>query len=499
MNKFQLLRILRKHIKLSQKRSVSYEQNKIARIFMLIGGAFLFVYLIFIAIMLALIANDSNTYTPYELFFCLAPFFLVADFLFRFFFQQTPVQLVKPYTLLPIPKHTCVELFIYSSIITPNNLIWTAITIPYAIMTILFSEGLFIALGVVVSFQILVIINSQWYMVVRTLINQSIRWWILPVVFYSLVFLPFYVKGVDSMFVLCSWIGTGFACWNPINYIIVVLVLLGLIEINKRIQYHFTYLENSGAEKVKMKYVSELRAFDKYGEIGEYLKLETKSIMRNKNLRKSFLFATVFVVILSLAISFTDLYEGSFFSVFWIVYVYVLYGSIQLIKIMSAEGNYIDGLMIHKENIIQLLRAKYYFYTVLLFLPMLLMLPTVFMGKYSILALLSMFCFTSGPIYCLLMQMAVYNRQTLPLNTRFVSKGNVENNYFQVVAELIAMFCPVMIISLLESIFDESTTYLVLLIIGLIFIVTHKLWIRNIYSRFMVRRYKNMDSFRATR
>ena len=97
------------------------------------------------------------------------------------------------------------------------------------------------------------------------------------------------------------------------------------------------------------------------------------------------------------------------------------------------------------------------------------------------------------------MQMAVYNRQTLPLNTRFVSKGNIENNYFQVVAELIAMFCPVMIISLLESIFDESTTYLVLLIIGLIFIVTHKLWIRNIYSRFMVRRYKNMDSFRATR
>lgn len=110
-----------------------------------------------------------------------------------------------------------------------------------------------------------------------------------------------------------------------------------------------------------MKNVSELRAFDRYGEIGEYLKLETKSLMRNKNLRKSFMFATIFVIMLSLVISFTDLYEDDFFTVFWIVYIFVLYGSIQLIKIMSAEGNYIDCLMIHKENIIQLLRAKYYF------------------------------------------------------------------------------------------------------------------------------------------
>lgn len=499
MNKLQLFRILRRNIKLAQKRSVAYEQNKAAKIFMFIGGTFIFVYLIFISIILALVANDSSTYTPSELLFCLVPFFLVADFFFRFWGQQTPVQLIKPYSLLPIPKHTCVELFICSSIITPNNLVWTAITIPYAIMTTLFSEGVVVALGIITSFQLFVIINSQWYMLVRTLINQSIKWWILPVVFYAFVFMPLYVKDIDAMFGFYSSLGVGFAHWNLINYIIIVLILFAFIEVNKWIQYHFTYLENSGVEKTRMKRVSELHAFDRYGEIGEYLKLETKSIMRNKNLRKSFLFATVFVVILSLAISFTDVYEGNFFSVFWIVYVYVLYGSIQLIKIMSAEGNYIDCLMIRKENIMQLLRAKYYFYTAILFLPMLLMLPTVFMGKYSVLALLSMLCFTAGPIYCLLMQMAVYNRQTLPLNTRFVSKGNVENNYFQVVAELIAMFCPVMMISLLERVFNKDTTYLVLLIMGLIFIVTHNLWIRNIYRRFMVRRYKNMDSFRATR
>ncbi len=500
MNKLQLLMLLRRHVKLSEKRSIAYEQNKVAKVLVYyVGGAFVCLYLVFIAIIMALAAGGTSSFTPYELLFGLAPFFLTADFLLRFLGQQTPVQLIKPYTLLPIPKYTCVEMFVYSSVITPNNLVWTAVTVPYAIMTTLFSEGAAAALGIVTAFQLLVIVNSQWYMLARTLINSSLRWWLLPLAVYAMVFLPLYVGGFDEMFRFYSSVGHGFTFWHPLYYLGLAIVLAAFVEVNKRVQYYFTYIENAGVEDVKMKNVSELRAFDRYGEIGEYLKLETKSLMRNKNMRKSFIFATAFVILLSLVISFTDWYEGDFYAAFWVVYTYVLYGSIQLIKIMSAEGNYIDGLMIHKENIMQLLKAKYYFYSATLLLPFLLMLPTVFTGKYTLLALVSMLFFTTGPIFCLLMQMAVYNRQTVPLNTKFVSKGNVENNYFQVAAELMAMFCPVLFISLLKSLLGENAAYAVLLAVGLLFTAAHKLWIRNIYKRFMSRRYKNMESFRATR
>ena len=142
MNKLQLLMLLRRHVKLSEKRSIAYEQNKVAKVLVYyVGGAFVCLYLVFIAIIMALAAGGTSSYTPYELLFGLAPFFLTADFLLRFLGQQTPVQLIKPYTLLPIPKYTCVEMFVYSSVITPNNLVWTAVTVPYAIMTTLFSEG----------------------------------------------------------------------------------------------------------------------------------------------------------------------------------------------------------------------------------------------------------------------------------------------------------------------------------------------------------------------
>lgn len=499
MNKFQLFRILRRHIKLSEKRSVVYEQNRSAKVIVYVMGAFLVVYMIAIAIILALAANEVQTITPYEFLFGLTPFLITVDFLFRFIAQQTPAQLIKPYSLLPIPKYTCVELFVLSSVVTPNNLIWLSITVPYAIMTTLFSEGFFAALGLVLAFQIIVTINSQWYMLVRTLINKSLRWWALPIIVYAAIFSPIAFDRFSLLINTFAKMGEGFVFWHSVSYFCLLLILTVFVEVNKRMQFHFTYLENANVDSVKLKKVSELNAFDRFGDIGEYIKLEIKSVMRNKNVRKTFIFGTVFIILLSVVISFTDIYSDRFSKVFWVVYTFVLYGAISLIKIMCAEGNYIDCLMVHKENIIQLLKAKYYFYSAMLILPFILMLPTVFTCKYTLLALLSMACFVAGPVYCLLMQMAVYNRQTIPLNTKFVSKGSIETNYFQIVAELIAMFAPMVIISLLRIVFSETVTHIILMVVGLSFITLNDLWIKNIYKRLMRRRYANMESFRATR
>ena len=499
INKFKLFLMLRKNIKLSEKRSVAYQQNKTAKIIIYLMSGFAICYMLFLSVMLALIANETDSYTASEFFFGLLPFFLVADFFFRFIGQQTPAQLIKPYSLMPIPRYTCVELFLISSVLSSNNLLWLAITVPYVIMTMIFSDGILPSIALVFAFQIVVSINSQWYLLVRTLINRSMIWWALPLLVYAAAFSPIYLDNFDTLFDTCALLGTGLAFGNIICYAAIILILLAFVQLNKRVQYHFTYMETANVENVKMKHVADFAVLNRYGEIGEYLKLEVKSLIRNKNMRKSFIFATAFVMILSLVISFTDIYQDNFSRNFWVVYNFVLYGAMMLIKIMSSEGNYIDGLMIHKENILQLITAKYYFYSTLLIMPFILMLPTVFTGKYSLLMLLSMIAFTIGPVYCLLMQMAVYNRQTTPLNSKFISKGNVENNYFQIVAELIAMFCPVIFISILKAFFSENVTFVILLLIGLIFISLHKLWLRNIYQRFMSRRYKNMESFRATR
>ena len=44
-----------------------------------------------------------------------------------------------------------------------------------------------------------------------------------------------------------------------------------------------------------------------------------------------------------------------------------------------------------------------------------------------------------------------------------------------------------------------TATYIFMCVVGLGFIITSNLWLRNIYNRMMKRRYENIEGFHATR
>ena len=119
----------------------------------------------------------------------------------------------------------------------------------------------------------------------------------------------------------------------------------------------------------------------------------------------------------------------------------------------------------------------------------------VFMGKWNIAMLIAYGVFTAGSQYCLIMQMAVYNKQKIALNEKIVGKGGIENSYMQILTEAIAFFLPLAIIQPLEIIAGKYIAWGTMFTTGVIFIVTHKLWLNNIYRRMMKRKYKNLEAF----
>lgn len=498
----EYIRLLRRHQKLSAKRHPAFEQNKTAKFFIYLSAGITIIYLMFFAVIFAMVANSSNSTTACELIYGFAPFILTIDFLFRFIAQQTPSQMIKPYILLPIPKKLCIDSFISSSMFDWGNCIWFAMFIPYTIMSVVFSEGIFITFLFLLSLYILILINSQWYSIVRALINRNILWWILPLLVYALIFSPWYIGKNANFSTLCDTyaeLGSLFVEPKLFMWLLLFAGFVLILYVNRRIQFVSVWQELAKVETTKLKHVSQFNFLNKYGIIGEYVKLEIKSTMRNKNIRKSFIFANIFILIISLIIAFTDIYDSQFMNYFWSVYCFSLYGAMILVKTMCAEGNYIDGLMVHRENIFALLTAKYYFFTILLLVPFILMLPTVFMGKYSLLMLFSMMFFTGGVSYCLFMQLSVYNKQTIPLNTKFIGKGSMENNYLQVVFELVAFFVPILLLHILYIIFNAQISYIIFLLVGFIFILGHRIWLKNIYNRLMKHRYDNIEGFRASR
>jgi len=468
----------------------------VGKVMAVIGGGFMIIYLIFFGVMFSVIANEGDV--P-GLLLVIMPLLMLLDFGIRFAFQQTPTMLVKPYLLLPMSRKAVIENFLISSVFSGYNFLWLCMLLPYCFIVWAGGASLLSMLALLLSGMLLVMINSQWYLLIRTLVARSLLWWVVPVVAYAFYFVPMYFDDKWKVFDKVSdFVGENGASW--LVTALCFLTLLVFVWFNRWLQFRYVLEEVSNEQKAPaaLKNVSQFTFLERFGEIGEYLKLEMKSILRNKAIRSRVLMSLGLVVMLSLIITFSDMYNGFMMLNFWCYYCFGIYSMTTLVKIMSPEGNYIDLLMVHRENILSLLKAKYYFHVGVLIVPFLLMLPAVFAGKFSILMMLAYMFLSSGLLYFILFQLAVYNKQTLPLDQKMTGKNNMENG-LQLLLEMVGMFLPIVLVALFLLLFSETVAYLLLIGIGLFFTVLHPLWLRNVYVRMMSRKYENLEGFHASR
>ena len=130
--------------------------------------------------------------------------------------------------------------------------------------------------------------------------------------------------------------------------------------------------------------------------------------------------------------------------------------------------------------------------------PAVIMLPAVIAGKFTVMMVLAYLLLTSGLGYFIMFQLAVYNKQTLPLDSKLVGKNGVESG-LQLVIELVGMFVPLLLVGGMLMLTEENTAYMVMAILGLLLTIAHPLWLRNIYERMMTRKYENLEGFHASR
>lgn len=279
-------------------------------------------------------------------------------------------------------------------------------------------------------------------------------------------------------------------------YLVAFALIAFFYLINFWLQTKMVYNEVAQKEEVEMKHTTQMNFLNRYGAMGEYLKMEIKLRMRNKQVRMGFIIALCAMLFFSAMLYFTDVYDGTFMKSFICLYDYVLLGVMTLPTIMCYEGNYIDGLMSRRQSIYDLLRAKFYFNSISILIPLLFILPLVFIGKISLWMNLGYLFFTAGVLYPCFFQMAVYNKDTLPLNQKITAK---QANTMQQIVTLVAMFLPILIEKIAILILGNPGGYFALIAMGLVGLATHKIWLRNIYTRMMQRRYVNMEGFRATR
>ena len=494
-----LYKIIKRNQKLGAKRNPAFDTNRFAKFLMYFMAVYWAAILLFLGVMLPLMFEGIvPNMEPYHIMNQGFLYVMFADFLIRFMGQPAVAQELKPYLLMPVKKNRLIDTFLIQSGLSGFNFIWFFTYVPFAFLTIIRFYGFGGMFLYLLGIWLLFVLNNYWYLLCKMLMSEKAIWYLLPIAVYgALGCAEFLLDGLPvSRFTMN--LGEGFIEGNPLSFLFVLAVIIALFVLNREIQKKLLYDEISKVKDTKMKHVSEYKFLDRYGEVGEYIRLELKLIARNKTVKAQFRMAFIIMIGFSMVVAFTDVYDGTGMITFICAYNYLLLPIMTLGQVMTFEGNYIDGLMSRKESIYNLLRAKYYLTTLIIVVPLLFMLFPVYKGKITLLMAFAYLVFTVGVVFFLLLQLAVYNTRTLPLNST-IMKSNKSSTTAQMIIMGLAMGIPLILDSLLTALFSETIAYTLLMVIGLAFITTHNLWIKNIYNRFMKRRYENMEAFRSSR
>lgn len=496
MTKYQLYRLIKKTESLKAERHPMFERNRFVKFLGYFMIAYYAALMILMGVSLGFGLKGHYSAAFHRLdsgFFYL----LIVDFWLRFMVQETPAQKAHSYALLPIRRSFLIGSYLISTMLSWGNMFWAFFLVPFGLVSVVPLLGWWALLAWLIGYWLLFVLNGLCYLFTRALCMKHFLWFLVPLALHTGLVCACVLPDHNVFRVPFVMFIYGFVQGKCLSYLIVTACIAFALWANYKLQMGMVYNEAGKKEEVELKQTSEFKAFNRFGIMGEYLKMEIKLRMRNKQARMQFFVGLGCMLLLSGILYFTDIYDGEFMKSFICLYDYIMLGTTTLITIMCYEGNYIDGLMSRRETIYDLLRAKFYFNSAMLLIPVVLLIPLMVIGKISIMMNLGYFFFTIGVLYPCIFQMAVYNKNTLPLNVKLA--GGSQGTMMQSVISMCVLFLPISIEKLSVLWLGDFWGYVPLMALGTIGIVTHRLWLKNIYHRFMVRRYENMEGFRASR
>lgn len=495
MYKLRLYRQLRQHEQLKAKRHPMFEKNRFMKVLAGFMVAYYAALMLFLGVILPLSMSRGQVAAFHILdsgFFYL----LIIDFWMRFGMQETPGQQVQAYALLPVRRSFLMHVFLGHSMISPINLYWGFFLVPFGMVSILPLLGWWPFVGWLVGWWLMFVANGLIYLFVRALCLRHMLWFLVPLVLHAALVCTAVMPDTNILRLPFIHYLYAFTQGNPLPYLGLSFLIGCCYWANYRLHSSMVYNEVAKKEEVDLRHATQFAFLNRYGAMGEYLKMELKLRMRNKQVRIAFLVGLGIMTFFALMQYFTDVYDGSFMTAFICIYNYIILGIMTLPAILCYEGNYIDGLMARRESILDLLKAKYYFNSLLVLIPFLILLPLISLGKQSLWMNLGFMAFTVGAIYPILFQMAVYNKESIPLNQKITGK---QGNMTQQIISAAVIFLPIGIAKGAVLLLGDPWGYVLLMALGLAGVVTHRLWLGNIYRRFMLRRHTNMEGFRASR
>jgi len=378
------------------------------------------------------------------------------------------------------------------------NLYLLFLVVPFAFKAITPFFGFIAAVLYILFFYLLCVLNSLIVSFANNLVKRS-AWYYIPVAVFVILPVVFSITGKLDAGSLTQHAGDALLNNNLLIWFGLIALFIIFWIINRKQMRSEIYRELQGEKVNKISSFSKLSFLGQFGEIGEFIQLEIRLILRAKRLKKIWITLVYFLFMFVLFLYKSKNKTSEIDLVNLIIIGIITPGSLGIIMgqfIFSTESSFFDGLMARNGSIYTMLKAKYFLYSFYaMFVTLILIIP-VFQGKLSFLSIVANFFYITGPIFFIIFQNAVYNKTYFDIFSSGWMNWQGQSGSMMIIS-MITLFVPIALVYMIFSFFGKDVNYWFMLITGIAFTLTSQHWLHWTYNRFMKRRHQNMEGFRV--
>ncbi len=370
-------------------RAPQWEVAIVAKIFMAIFGAYLFLSVMAIGVgAYYVLQKEFPNETTIDLINKGVFFIFLIEAILRYFFQNLPNTQVQYWILLPIKKRLIINNLLFRSLLSPFNFIPWLLYFPVAVVRII-EEGMGLD-SFVWFFQLLFLSLILNFLIF--LINKNTK-----VLITSLALMAIGI-GIEIYSEFSFYKNFAKAIYWAEQYPLSVLIAIFLLAISYKAVYQFLkarfYLDMGLAKKPEKMLRLGFSFLGGYGRLGVFLKNDLRLLLRNTRPKQILLFSVMFLFY-GLVFFTTEIYkENSLLVIFASLFVTAGFSMTYGQQVPAWDSEYFGFLMTQNLTYREYLESKWRLMAVSVFLSLILS---------------SFYLLFGWKIYLIIMTTAIYN------------------------------------------------------------------------------------------
>ncbi|MCF7559623.1 DUF5687 family protein [Sabulilitoribacter multivorans] len=419
-------------------------------------------------------------------------YWILADLVFRFFFQKLPVMSVKPLLTLPIKRSKIVNFVLGKSALSFFNFLPLFAFIPFGITLITKGYPVNSVLIWMLALILTVLIINFLNFIIENFSSET-ELSFLPIIlltgglyalnhFNIISFNEIVAKGFNAIYE------------SPIFILVPLLILMGLYLFNFKLLRRKLFLDSGLKTKIKEVNASNLEWTKNFGDIAPFLKLDLKLIWRNKRTKSS-----VWMLAIGLLYGLFFYPQPTYQNLPWFfVFIGVFSTGIFLINfgqfIPAWDSGYYKLLMSQNIKYEQYLKSKFTLMAVSVVILFVLGIPYVFFGWKILLAHFAAAIYNVGVNTHVILYGGSFNRKKIDLSQKaaFNYQGT---GAVQWLIGIPLLLLPMGLFALFYFLIGFEIACLIMGLLGVVGIVFHQKLMRIITEKYLESKYKMINAF----